>query len=404
VSRARGRRIALLLGAAGILAQAPTAGASRAELEGRALPPLLALDPSLVRFFPDLAGASGPMLTVDYSPDRTSTVWTVLGSRQVTESDRFVLALAGNRTRFGYALDGLTHNLVVAFPSGWGAVLGVSDNYWKEQQGTFHDEPPTGSDSQSFDIVETSERELRLGVGRSFPLRGQRILELGIGGTYYDRDVTVDSGSGVLGAVVVTELGWKSNPGLAADLTLRTVTPDPGFQGAVRVFYQDMNWEPRGYFAPRSVGRGGAFQLGWRLRTRSLDDFVVGFLGTWSRVPGDASAGGSGSAAALDQVETTRFEYGAFVSGERRVLSSLTLRGGILGGGTFQEDVDRRDQTYANGLRVHSIEREAAGSVHSPGVFLGASWAFKDLVVDARIRESLDLRTPIVRWAATLKL
>jgi hypothetical protein len=387
-----------------VLALSPPAGASRAELEGRGLPPLLSSDPSLVRFFPDLAGVSGPLLLVDYSADRITTVSHSISSRQITESNRFVFALAGKRTRIGYALDGLTHNLVVAFPSGWGVVLGVSDNYWKEQRQFYNDEPPTGSDSQSFNIVETSEREVRLAASRCFGLPGKRILEVGVGGTYYDRDVTIDSGGGIVGELVVSEQGWRSDPGLAADVTVRTLTGGAGFLGAARVFYQDLNWDPKGDLAPRSVGRGGEFQLGWRIHTRSLDDFVAGFVGSWSRVPGDADASGSSSGASLDQEETTRFEYGAFVSGEARVTSSLTLRGGILGGGTAREQDARRAVIYTTERRLHEIDRNAAGSVHSPAFFLGAGWSWKDVTLDARIRESIDLRSPIVRWSATLAL
>ena len=204
---------------------------------------------------------------------------------------------------------------------------------------------------------------------------------------------------------VETEFFTKidSDPGVNLELIVRSISPDPGPQIAATLFYEDLNPAEDIPFGLTPITRGGAFHFGWRLANRHLDDVIIGWTSVWRR--GIDAISLNVSSSGIGGTKRTEISGGVFVSAEHRIYEELLARAGVQGIGRFDEQERRSfilDVTNGS-VRLVDNDRDSAGRIQSPEIFLGATWKWKQLVVDVQIDEFISLTSPFVRWAASVE-
>ncbi len=362
-------------------AGAGLAEASRASLNGRYLPPGLALDPSNLATYPGSQGVFARGLLFDH----------LRGF-----GDEFALVQGGGGVRLGYALDANTHNVFVASPSGWGVTLSFTDHYTKSEiLSTDSDTTPSTSGGSG----EVSERTFRLGVGALFGDPGGRVLELSLAGrliqsrgveeSYYRTPDTFREGF----------LRWDAPHGNGVDVAVRTLSPRPGLLAAFLYTYADLHPDLSPSVPLTTWRRSASLDLGWRLRPRDLDDLVVGVSASWSDryIPGLSSYPSNGEVVYSDD-RSIAYSGHVFASGEKRVNERLTVRAGVSGPATFSTS-ESHDRTFT---AEESATRDSAtsnGSVGNPSVALGAEYLWRSFDFNAQIGADLDAWEPITRWS-----
>jgi hypothetical protein len=295
-------------------------------------------------------------------------------------------------------VDDDTHNLLVAFPSGWGFTAGYSEVYSEVE---YHDFLllSSGNGLEEFSKTQNERRELRLGLGWRRPSASGRVLEIGLGASYLDWDNETRS-------LNLTELGprdearggWDSDRALGFDVTVRSVSPSPGLQVALHLSYA--NLKPKSDI-PLGVGahrRRASVDVGWRVAAPEADDLVMGFTASWQTDTDLRLTARNVTEYDANQEETKEGTLGVFLSGEREVLRDLRVRGGVRGLISFrdvEEKIQRVRETYEGETRRDTF----SASIDSPDFFLGAGYRWRDLTFEARLRESVNLDAPIVRWS-----
>jgi hypothetical protein len=377
-----------LLAAAGLLllggAAPPAAMASRAEVDGRGLPRLLAPDLTLVRTLPASASPLDPQGLVDYDT-----------------GDAFVLAMGGHRLRYAYFVDGDSHNLLLAFPSGWGFTAGYSETYTETERHQYYE--TSNLASEEFTKTEDQERQFRLGLGWRREGVSGRVLEVGIGGFYVDRDNgTHQLAISQNGPQYETEAGWNSHNALGFDVTARSLSPLSGLQ--VALFFSYVNLDP---VAKTPLGAGAkrrraSVDVGWRLPTAKADDFMLGFTSSW-QTDTDLRVTAPDLAEYITYADETKLgTLGLFMSGEREVLKGFRIRGGIRGLISFR-DTESRRWDRAPGYETDDKTDTFKASIDSPTFYLGAGYRWRDLDFEARFRESVNLDVPLIRWSVGMQ-
>jgi hypothetical protein len=383
-----------------------TALASRAELDGWGFPHLLAIDPSNVVLFPGSAAFFGKNALVDYTgydansfeyynywnypppPEATSLVTPV-----DTKSDNFGTALAGKHLVFGYALDGLTHNLILSHPSGWGVTLGISDQYHEQENSEVLLRGPL-SEYRS-NSVETSRRDVRLAAGWSKQKASGRLFEVCLGVDFVNTQFSSSTSFTDIDTTIFNYSEWKSEPGIGLELKLRSVSPEYGFQSAVRVAYEDLQPEVISGPPANWIRRYALVELGWRTPFHNLQDVAVGVVMEWSHDTID------GLNTSLDYthlgVENKRYYGQLFAAAQRQIAGTLVGRAGIHGEAHYQEEQNFYVQNY--GSQQTSTIKRSEGRIESPQFFLGLGWNWKKFQLDGRLSESLSISYPLSQWS-----
>lgn len=385
-----------------ILSLPALAFASRASQEGRVLPRLLSEDVSLVRFLPSVLSGQDRFFLVDVSNTSAYSLSNVRYGRLPTPtlgfqegSDDLAAVILGGRTRFGYVLDGSTHNLVVA-GGGWGLILGVSDGY----QRNLEESADTSRAISSLNETELSRRLVRLGGGWTFAPGGRRV-SVGLGVTYLDVDYTSDHAVVSSGVSSVFRGSWNSSPGLGFDVTVQSLSPRPGLQLGGQLALESMNEESSVPIGTPLRRRHAVLQAGWRVDTQAVDDLMVGVTASWVTQT-DATISGSTAYQAIVATKTTDYFGGIFVSAEHEVLDGLRLRGGVLGAARVTTDKRYQTREDVDGFS-DSVSEQSTGVVNSPEFALGGSWNWRAWLLELQINKSLYVTSPVVRWAATLE-
>ena len=375
-----------VLAMSGLLAAGPV-HASRAALESRALPAALAPDASALFLYPALAGASESQVLLD---------------------DDLVLALIGTGVRYGYLVDGNTHNLIVGGPSGWGLTLGFRDAYTSRDDERVYLVRNGGTNplplrSAQADMFENAERTFRLGLGWRVGDPDGRILEIGTAGAliqgegesayiHIDDDGDIDSAS----------VRFDADSGLGGEIGIRTLAADSGFLAAARFSYEDLRPKWSGPVSFDMVSKSLALDLGWRLSDERLDDLVIGLSVGWTEWTTVMMSGGY-SSTSIRAVETTVYSGGLYLSGEKTVATDLVVRAGVRAPATFSITEDRRSSTGSTTLDFARY-RDTSGSLREPEISLGLGWKWRFLELDGRVSQSIRLDSPLVRWAAKVAL
>jgi len=387
---------------------AAPAHASRAALDGRGLPHLLAVDPSNVLLFPGSAFLFSGNAVVDYTgysfhmfdyydywryipPPANSSLVPPVSST----SENFAMALAGKKFAFGYVLDGLSHNLVIAHRSGWGASFGISDQYHEEETTTDQLRGPLTT--YRTNTIEVSRRDIRLAAGWSKQKASGRLFEVCIGADFVNTQFSTSSSFTDVDTSTFEYREWKSEPGMGVDVRIRTVNPTSGFQGALRFAYEDLQPEviagpPAGW-----IRRYALSEFGWRSPFHELDDLAVGLVLEWSHdtVHGlDSDFDYSNMA-----FENTRYYWQVFASAEHRIVGTLFGRAGVRGSAYFE----RSERVYVSNTEGSysdiSAYKDSNGSIQNPDFFLGLGWTWKRFQLDGRIRESISLSDALTQWS-----
>jgi len=367
----------------GVLAR--SADASRAELEARALPPLLAVDPTNVLVLPASLGGLPRQVELDYT----------------FGTGRFAMGMAGRSPRVAYVLDGKSHNLYVGGGS-WGMVLGIQDSYDSRESGDLSLNPDYPYARQEEGTL--SRRTVRLGVGWQHDFGGDRVFQLGLGGSWIDADWTAAYLYASETTLDLNSFSWYSDPGWGIDATLQILSLRSGLLLAMRYAYSDLSpnatLDPPYPFDIRDRRQSARIHLGWRFRTDVLDDLAAGWTFAWeeSWAPRDPRYSNRG----LSQEKTTTYAGDLFLSGTKHVWKGFTVLGGVRGPIAFTEDtleqIDFRSQAADRITRTKYDD----GGIGDPEIRLGVTWAWRSLILTGQLRESLSLTDPFVRWAATL--
>lgn len=376
-----------------ILCLPALAFASRASQEGRALPRLLSEDVSLARFLPGVLSGQDRFFLVDVGGN--ATPWLAPGL--ASGNDDLAMALVGDRVRFGYILDGSTHNLVLTGRAGWGVVLGVTDGF-KDSRDEAADTSITFSAEAK---TEVSRRVVRLGAGWTFGSGTGRTFSVGTGVTYLDVDYTFDFTRITEFEVQNYHAVWNSSPGLGFDLTFQSVSPGPGLQIGGQLRFEDLHGE--GTLAapipPRR--RYASLQAGWRVDTQAVDDLILGVTASWQLDTSVSAYASTYSYPDISTRETTDYLGGVFLSAEHEVRKHLRVRGGIVGPARFHDVKVTHTRVDSDGTQIDTSD-DSVGEVNSLLVALGLSWTWKSWLLEAQVNRYLNTDSPIVSWAATL--
>lgn len=359
--------------------------ASRAELDARSLPRLLALDPTNVVLLPASLGGMPRQAELDYT---------------TSAADRFAMGMAGSGTRFAYVLNGESHNLYLG-GAHWGAILGFQDSYYSEEELRVYSVPGVYNSDAS--AGKQSRRTVRLGIGWQHDWGSDRVLQIGVGGSWIDAEWSTQRYEVDSGTEYSYAYSLSGDPGWGVDATLQFLGLRSGLLLALRYRYSDLSpdftMSPPVHLDLRDRSQAASVDVGWRFRPDPLDDLVAGASFSWSEewTPRDARYSGS-----LGQRDITLYRGAVFLSGEKNVWKGFTALGGVRGPVSFTQSKD----LYL-GLREgvpYTTERSEYnnGGVDSAEIHLGVTWAWRSLVLTAQIRESLNLDSPITRWAATL--
>ncbi len=351
----------------------PPAEASMAALQGRGLPPDLALDPSGLRDWPGAAA--------------------VLEGGLVVDRDR-ALALTSGGTRAGWLLQGETQNLVLAGAGRWGLALGYRDLVSRDRQ--------TASDGTRL-MEEYSRfyrvRELRLAAGLHLESASGRTVEMTVAGgpgRYEGRSrylADLITGSGVE--------PWRLGPGTGYVLGagIRTLAPATGLLAAVRLSYRDAGADPQPAPPWSMVERGIEAAAAWRFLSGDGQDLVAGLEASWAqdRIPGFSPAGNQFTREYRAEEELTAR---LFLSGERRAAGTLTVRAGVSGG--IGDRRTRTSEEWTGRYRVDRVRRSR--TLGDPAIAVGAGWVWRGLRLDAVLDADFQPSRPFARWSLTLPL
>lgn len=380
--------------------------ASRAELDGRGLPRLLALDSSSILLFPGSAAQFGRSALVDISSYSYSPIYvdyvsnetvTALVAPITTTSDRLIMGLTGRDLVFGYVLDGATHNLVLSHRSGWGASLGISDVYSESERAR----DITFRTRQEYEAstVEVSRRDVRLTLGWARTNASQRLFELGLTGDMVHAQQSISQTNQTVDTTLFSYAEWKSEPGFGFDVRVRTLSPRSGFQGMVRFAYEDLQPEVVAGPPTTSIRRYALTELGWRIPLKELEDLQIGVVLEWSH---DTFSGQSGSqgyfSTVQESTDNTRYFGEIFASGERSIVKQLRARAGVHGSAYFQKDENLSTTQELNGTLVERFRR-SQGAIQQPTVYLGVGWDWKAFSLDGRLNENISLDNPFLQWS-----
>ena len=392
----------------GILSSVPISSfASRAELDGRGLPRLLALDSSNILLFPGSAAQFGrsalidlstytysPIIFVDYVSDETVAS---LVAPITTTSDRFIMGLTGKKLVFGYVLDGATHNLVLSHRSGWGASLGISDMYSEIERAR----DVTFGTRQEYEAssLEVSRRDVRLTLGWAGTNASQRLFELGVTGDMVHAQQSISQTDQTVDTTLFSYAEWKSEPGFGVDVRLRTLSPRSGFQGMVRFAYEDL--QPEVVAGPPTtwIRRYALSELGWRIPLKELTDLQMGLVLEWSHDTFGGQAGSQGYfSTTQESSENTRYFGEIFASGERAIVKQLRARAGVHGSAYFEEQEHFSITHELNSTRVERFKR-SQGAIQQPTIYVGVGWDWKAFSLDGRLNENISLDNPLLQWS-----
>ncbi len=373
--------------AVGVLLAAAPARASRAALESRALPGGLASDASVLFLYPALAGMNGSEVLLD---------------------DDLALVLMGESFRYGYLVDGKTHNLIVSGPSRWGMTLGFRDGYSSsEDDRVYFHRGATGTglevNSENANRSENAERAFRLGLGWRAGDENGRIFEIATAGSLIQSEGEsrfYQLGSG--GDIDSGSVRFDGDSGLGGEIGLRTLAVDSGLLAAARFSYEDLRPKWSGPYSVDLVRKTLSLDLGWRLRHEKLDDLVIGASVSWSDRT-TMTLGGGYSSTEIRASSKTVYSGNLFLSGEKEVSKDLIVRAGVVAPATFTITDERRlGMGISSGDTSRS--RDTAGSLREPEISLGLGWKWRFLELDGRVSQSISLSYPLVRWAAKVAL
>jgi hypothetical protein len=368
-------RPAALLVAVLLLGIAAPAAASRVALDSRSLPFLLASDPSLIRVLP--AEAAGR-------------------AAEVLADDDLGLALGGRGLRYGYLLDGTTHNLFLAGRSSWGVVLGFTDRFQKEEDGSktalYH------SESEALNW----EHSARLGFGWAVADAGGRTFELGVTGKFIQGEISAEAyRSEEEGETTDLRLQSKVRHGLGADIVLRTLTSSAGLLLAVRGTYDDLRPEAADSVTLHGKRKAVGFDAGYRVKGLGTDDLVFGVSGSWSETStADVSSGSAVSAASLTG---TLWQGTGFISGEHELRPDLVARGGLRGSIVRSESRKTQYVVDASGSSSDALVTTDV-SLSDPVVVLGLGWRWRRITADIRMDSNLTVSSIVAAWAVRVVL
>ena len=380
--------------------------ASRAELDGRGLPRLLALDSSNILLFPGSAAQFGRSALIDLSSYSYSPIYIDYLSNETvaalvapitTTSDRLIMGLTGRTLVFGYVLDGATHNLVLSHRSGWGASLGISDVYSETERA--RDISFGNRQEYESTVLETSRRDVRLTLGWAHTNASQRLFELGLTGDMVHAQQSTARTDQTVDTTLFSYAEWKSEPGFGFDVRLRTLSPRSGFQGMLRFAYEDL--QPEVVAGPPTtwVRRYALSELGWRIPLKELEDLQIGLVLEWYH---DTFSGQSGSqgyfSTTQESTENTRYFGQIFASGERLIVKQLRARAGVHGSAFFQKEEHLSVTQQLNGTVVERFNR-SQGAIQQPTIYLGVGWDWKAFSLDGRLNENISLDNPFLQWS-----
>ena len=365
------------------------AEASRTAEDARGLPRLLAVDAGDLRVLPATIATLSPQLLIE-----SSSLSYDFPVSELAGTDDLGLALAGRRIRFGYLLDGPSQNLVMGGPGGWGATVGFVDGYYRDENYRYYDD-----DYASREDYEDWERAFRLGLGWRKTGSGGRLFEIGVAGSLIQAERDVGALLLRNGETTEYSLRWKADHGAGFETTLRTLSPDPGLQAALRFRYEDLHPEAEPVeFEPRLIRRGAAADLGWRVDIAPLDDVVIGVTASWWREQETTFTQYEWER--VLEAERIRYDGAIFVSVEEKIREQLVVRGGFRGPARFRIDKTRSYEQKGEEYLLNDESRRSTGSTLAPQIYLGAGWVWKQLTVDAQVDRRLDLYRPLIRWSA----
>jgi len=383
--------------------------ASRAALDGRGLPYLLAIDPSNAVIFPGSAALFGRSALLDYTPYvgsdpiydyylRPEAVRYVgpLVDPVRANPQRFILGLTGKTLAFGYAMDGRSHNLILSHHSGWGISVGIEDKYDNLESYERSSNPPYSAIRNS--SLEISRRDVKFALGWSLGNNAERTYEVGATADVVYMQYSTTQFYANSDTTIAATGEWRSEPGLGFDLRLRTLSPVSGFQGAVRFAYEDL--QPDVSSGPQAawIRRYGVAELGWRFPMKALDDFVAGVVLEWSRDSITGPQGSSYSYLRTTSAEVTQYYGQLFASAEHVIVQRLIGRAGVRGSAYFNEQ-ETLDVEARVGSITTSVTKRSQGGIYDPEFFLGAAWTWKRFEFDGRLRDNIDLDNPLVQWS-----
>ena len=383
--------------------------ASRAELDGRGFPYLLAIDPSNVVLFPGSATMFSQSALVDYYPYTSSDSPTDIyylpdALRYVgpfvdpvkAVPQRFVLGLTGKHLTFGYVMDGKSHNLILSHASGLGLSVGIEDKY--DLSDRYDQETDLPYSSARRGSLEISRRDLRLGLGWSSGNASRRIFEVGVTADVVYMQYDVSQIFANIDTAVISDAAWKSEPGLGFDVRLRTLSPVSGLQGAFRFAYEDLQPNVMSGPATSWIRRYGLAELGWRFQLKELDDFVAGIVLECSEDSFSGPEGGGYYSLGFVDNQMTQYYGQVFASAERHIVQRLVGRAGVRGSVFFNEQ-NNLELTNNLGSTRKEIVHRSQGGISDPEFFLGAGWSWKRFQMDGRLRENIDLDNPVLQWS-----
>jgi hypothetical protein len=310
-------------------------------------------------------------------------------------SERFIMALTGKNLAFGYVLDGQTHNLVLSHRSGWGASFGISDQYNESEGSTTYQGQLTDASA-----LEVSRRDLRFALGWSGSRASGRRFELGLGADFVNTQYSATQIFQGVDSTFYSSAEWKSEPGLGYEVRLRTISPGSGFQGVLRLAYEDLQPDVTSGPAATWIRRYALSELGWRIPLKELDDLVAGVVLEWSHDTIAGLAINGGPTLGSQEVENTRYYGHVFASGERRIVQRLIGRAGVRGSASFERTASSESTGLPGYTRIRSV-KNSEGAIATPEIFLGAGWSWKSFTLDGRLREYIDLTNPVSQWSVS---
>ncbi len=388
--------VAVLALATGLVLAFPyRAAASRAEIDGYGLPRLLKVDVSSLYYFPGTIGRASSRIQLDTgSGARLSDP----GPNEVS-GDAFAIAMLGEGFKYGYFLDGNSHNLVIG-QGAWGLTLGFLDFYTEREIDT---ESQAQLSAESFRL---SQRTLRMAFGWQHRTETGRVVEGTVAASWISSEGSASESRTSSGTEQLSEMMWESDGGYAVDAAFRTVTEGEGAVFSATYSYGDLR--PRGVlqteYGPVSldqslISREASMSLGYRSTPRVLDMLTLGLMATWSD---GSEVNGQSTSPGLESTHRELYRGGVFLSAERHIVQRLVGRLGVQGLGEFVTNTRNRVYVYFDGTLAYRTDTTSNGRILPAEFFLGVSWTWKSIFMDARVQSSLSLDVALARWAVTV--